>query len=47
MNALHAQGGLVVRRLGEVLIPQQRQQSATDWALTVINQSTPDGTIAG
>ncbi|MGW9308916.1 hypothetical protein ACWGPQ_12990 [Saccharomonospora azurea] len=47
VNALHAQGGLVVRRLGEVLIPQQRQQSATDWALTVINQSTPDGTIAG
>jgi hypothetical protein len=47
VNALHAQGGLVVRRLGEVLIPQQRQQSATDWTPTVITEPTPDGTIAG
>ncbi|WP_024876883.1 hypothetical protein [Saccharomonospora piscinae] len=47
VRALELQGGLQVRRLGEVLIPRQRQQSATDWTVTVINREPADGTIPG
>lgn len=47
VNALRRQGGLQIQRIGEVLIPRQRQQSATDWTVTVINRATSDGTIAG
>ncbi|MEY7970449.1 hypothetical protein AB8O38_00455 [Saccharomonospora xinjiangensis] len=47
VNALHHQGGLLVRRLGEVLIPRQRQQSATEWSVTVTDRTAADGTIAG
>ncbi|WP_298178279.1 hypothetical protein [Saccharomonospora sp.] len=47
VNALYRQGGLQVRRLAEGLIPQQRQQSATDWTVTVIDRATSDGTMTG
>ncbi len=47
VEALHLRGGLMVRRLGEVLIPRQREQSATEWTATVITHPAPDGTIAG
>ncbi|WP_040918332.1 hypothetical protein [Saccharomonospora glauca] len=47
VNSLHLRGGLVVRRLGDVLIPRQREESTSARTATVINHVAPDGTIAG
>ncbi|WP_019813522.1 SMC family protein [Saccharomonospora saliphila] len=47
VEALRAQGDLVVRRLGDLLIPQQRRQPATEWHVSVTGRQPSDGTMTG
>lgn len=47
VNTLRLQGALDVRRLGELFVPRQRRQSATNRHVTVTKQPAVDGTMSG
>lgn len=47
VNSLCLDGTISVRKLDDVLIPRQRQQSPIDRRVNVTNRNAPDGTMSG